>query len=178
MVRIRYRLVFQSVIFRRLPVPWQGALTGSLVVQGTYTDVVGAGSCKPCPAGMYCSMAALTEPEGHCQPGYYCIQGSSSSSPVSAEYLTLLQTFWDYKSFHKPYSFYFLASGGASIWRSLPTGTLLPCWHDTPKRDAMPCWHLEWTEGSPGCHMVSALCPWVFLQYVWPRCSCRTLCTR
>ncbi|OPJ68136.1 hypothetical protein AV530_013665 [Patagioenas fasciata monilis] len=49
---------------------------------GTYTDVVGAGSCKPCPAGMYCSVAALTEPEGRCQAGYYCIQGSSSSSPV------------------------------------------------------------------------------------------------
>lgn len=106
-VRIRYRLVFQSVIFSRLSLRWQGTLTRSLIVQGTYTDVVGAGSCKPCPAGMYCSVAALTEPEGHCRPGYYCIQGSSSSSPVSVGYLTLLQTFWCYQSFHKPYSFYF-----------------------------------------------------------------------
>ncbi|CAM9824345.1 unnamed protein product [Bubo scandiacus] len=49
---------------------------------GTYTDVVRAGSCKPCPAGMFCSMVGLTEPEGHCQPGYYCVQGSSTSSPM------------------------------------------------------------------------------------------------
>ncbi|NXU76319.1 AB24G protein, partial [Oreotrochilus melanogaster] len=49
---------------------------------GTYTDVTRSGSCKPCPAGMFCSLAALTQPEGHCQPGHYCIQGSSTSSPV------------------------------------------------------------------------------------------------
>lgn len=42
----------------------------------------------------------------------------------------------------------------------------------------MPCWHLERTEGSPGCYLVSSLCPWIFLQYVWPRCSWRTLYTR
>ncbi|XP_031989756.1 SCO-spondin-like isoform X5 [Corvus moneduloides] len=49
---------------------------------GTYTDVERAGSCKPCPAGMFCSRAGLPEPEGHCQPGHYCSQGSSTSSPV------------------------------------------------------------------------------------------------
>ncbi|XP_032305021.1 zonadhesin-like isoform X2 [Coturnix japonica] len=53
---------------------------------GMYTDVLGAGTCKPCPAGMYCSMAGLTEPEGPCQPGYYCSQGSSSSSPVGLSF--------------------------------------------------------------------------------------------
>ncbi|NWR34327.1 WBC30 protein, partial [Tachuris rubrigastra] len=49
---------------------------------GTYSDVVRAGSCKPCPAGMFCSTAGLAEPEGPCQPGYYCSPGSSTSSPV------------------------------------------------------------------------------------------------
>ncbi|CAM5128032.1 unnamed protein product, partial [Natator depressus] len=52
---------------------------------GTYTDILGAmgtGSCKPCPAGMYCSTAGLATPEGLCQPGYYCAQGSNSTSPV------------------------------------------------------------------------------------------------
>lgn len=52
-------------------------------------------------------MTGLTEPEGHCQPGYYCIQGSSTSSPVSTEHLVLLQAFWHCKSFHKLYPFYF-----------------------------------------------------------------------
>lgn len=70
------------------------------------------------------------------------------------------------------------ASGWPFVWRSLSTRILLPCWHDTPKRDGMSCWHLEWPEGSPGCHLVSSLCPWVLLQSVWPRCSHRTLCTR
>ncbi|KYO38996.1 hypothetical protein Y1Q_0022586 [Alligator mississippiensis] len=45
---------------------------------GTY----GTGSCTPCTPGMYCSMAGLARPEGLCQPGYYCVQGSSSPSPV------------------------------------------------------------------------------------------------
>ncbi|XP_040546472.1 zonadhesin-like isoform X6 [Gallus gallus] len=58
---------------------------------GMYTDVPGAGSCKPCPAGMYCSMAGLAEPEGPCQPGYYCSQGSSSSSPVGLSFGDLCQ---------------------------------------------------------------------------------------
>ncbi|XP_039352866.1 signal peptide, CUB and EGF-like domain-containing protein 3 [Mauremys reevesii] len=51
---------------------------------GTYTDILGAmgtGSCKPCMAGMYCSTAGLPMPEGLCQPGYYCAQGSNSTSP-------------------------------------------------------------------------------------------------
>ncbi|XP_021231890.1 zonadhesin-like isoform X5 [Numida meleagris] len=58
---------------------------------GMYADVLGAGSCKPCPAGMYCSMAGLAEPEGPCQPGYYCNQGSSSSSPVGLLFGDLCQ---------------------------------------------------------------------------------------
>lgn len=70
------------------------------------------------------------------------------------------------------------ASGGPFIWRSLSTRILLPCWRDASRRDGMSCWHLEWPEGSPGCHLVSSLFPWVLLQYVWPRCSRRTLCTR
>ncbi|POI30094.1 hypothetical protein CIB84_006155 [Bambusicola thoracicus] len=40
---------------------------------------------------MYCSMAGLTEPEGPCQPGYYCSQGSSSSSPVGLSFGDLCQ---------------------------------------------------------------------------------------
>ena len=148
-------------------------------VQGSYSDVERAGSCKPCPAGMFCSRAGLPEPEGHCQPGHYCTQGSSTSSPVSDEHLALLRTFQLYQSLQKPQSTEFQPhSGGAPIWRSLPTGTLLPSWHRAPQGDAMSCWHLEWPERSPGCHLVPALCPWVFLQCVWPGCSHGTLCTR
>lgn len=73
-----------------------------------YTDVLGAGSCKPCPAGRYCSMAGLTEPEGPCQPGYYCSQGSSSSSPVSTQYLVLLQTIRHYERLHGLHQSHFL----------------------------------------------------------------------
>nr|XP_032658238.1 multiple epidermal growth factor-like domains protein 10 [Chelonoidis abingdonii] len=43
---------------------------------------MGTGSCKLCMAGMYCSTAGLAMPEGLCQPGYYCAQGSNSTSPV------------------------------------------------------------------------------------------------
>ncbi|XP_062816991.1 zonadhesin isoform X2 [Anolis carolinensis] len=51
---------------------------------GTYSDILGGTGiaiCKLCPAGMYCSKSGLVEPEGPCQPGYYCLQGSSSASP-------------------------------------------------------------------------------------------------
>lgn len=100
-VRVKYGFVFPAAIFRRLHVPWQGH-PAALSVQGTYTDVERAGSCKPCPAGMFCSRAGLPEPEGHCQPGHYCSQGSSTSSPVSAQHLASLRTLRPYKSFHKP----------------------------------------------------------------------------
>ncbi|KAH0623289.1 hypothetical protein JD844_031443 [Phrynosoma platyrhinos] len=52
--------------------------------QGTYSDILGGTGiaiCKLCPAGMYCSKSGLMAPEGPCQPGYYCLQGSSSASP-------------------------------------------------------------------------------------------------
>nr|XP_020649902.1 multiple epidermal growth factor-like domains protein 11 [Pogona vitticeps] len=52
---------------------------------GTYSDSwggTGMGTCKMCPAGMYCSKPGLVVPEGPCQPGYYCLQGSSSAFPA------------------------------------------------------------------------------------------------
>ncbi|XP_028563977.2 uncharacterized protein LOC114585457 [Podarcis muralis] len=52
---------------------------------GTYSNLLGGtgmSTCKPCPAGMYCSKSGLAVPEGPCQPGYYCLQGSSSASPA------------------------------------------------------------------------------------------------
>ncbi|KAF7241191.1 Sushi, von Willebrand factor type A, EGF and pentraxin domain-containing protein 1, partial [Varanus komodoensis] len=52
---------------------------------GTYLDIPGGtriGTCKPCPAGKYCSKPGLVWPEGSCQPGYYCLQGSGSNSPT------------------------------------------------------------------------------------------------
>lgn len=59
-------------------------------VQGTYSDFMGGRglhSCKPCPAGMYCSKPGLAVPEGLCQSGYYCLQGSNSASPVSLVFI-------------------------------------------------------------------------------------------
>lgn len=178
-VRVKYRFVFQAAIFRRVPIPRQGH-PGALSVQGSYSDVERAGSCQPCPAGMFCSRAGLPEPEGHCQPGHFCTQGSSTSSPVSAEFLHCSELSGSTKAFrnHNKLDFDSLPSGGASIRRSLPTRTLLPSWHQAPQGDAVSCWHLEWPERSPRCHLVPALCPWVLLQRVWPRCSCGTLCTR
>ncbi|XP_039224464.1 multiple epidermal growth factor-like domains protein 6 [Crotalus tigris] len=52
---------------------------------GTYSDTLhgtGPGTCKQCPAGMYCSKSGLVAPEGLCQPGYYCFQGSTNASPT------------------------------------------------------------------------------------------------
>ncbi|NWV58990.1 WBC30 protein, partial [Malurus elegans] len=78
-VRITHWLVFPAGIFR-FPSPRQGH-PAVFSVQGMFMDMERAGSCKPCPAGMFCSRAGLSEPEGQCQPGHYCSQGSSTSSP-------------------------------------------------------------------------------------------------
>ncbi|CAK8677709.1 unnamed protein product [Clavelina lepadiformis] len=36
-----------------------------------------ADNCLPCTAGMACTVAALTQPDSSCSPGYYCPVGSS-----------------------------------------------------------------------------------------------------
>ena len=49
---------------------------------GTYswrTDLKSSGECFNCPAGSYCS-GGLTEPDGLCDPGYYCEANSVTAT--------------------------------------------------------------------------------------------------
>lgn len=39
------------------------------------------GDCTICPQGRYCSQAGLSEPDGLCDPAYYCGSGSTSPAP-------------------------------------------------------------------------------------------------
>ncbi|XP_077422977.1 uncharacterized protein LOC144052618 isoform X3 [Vanacampus margaritifer] len=53
---------------------------------GTFAPSPGGTSlndCTPCPRGAFCNSTALTEPSGACSPGYFCLPGSTESSPVS-----------------------------------------------------------------------------------------------
>ena len=38
-------------------------------------------SCDPCPAGSICTQMGLTDPDGTCDPGYYCKLGATDSQP-------------------------------------------------------------------------------------------------
>ena len=38
--------------------------------------------CYPCPPGKYCDTAGIASPSGDCSAGYYCPEGSSSSTPL------------------------------------------------------------------------------------------------
>ena len=39
--------------------------------------------CNQCDAGTYCSLPGLPSPEGLCDSGYFCLSGSTSSTPAS-----------------------------------------------------------------------------------------------
>ncbi|XP_035696015.1 signal peptide, CUB and EGF-like domain-containing protein 3 isoform X1 [Branchiostoma floridae] len=52
---------------------------------GSYSNLIGladASECVQCPAGYYCSLPGLQAPLGLCDPGYFCIPGSQSPTPV------------------------------------------------------------------------------------------------
>jgi hypothetical protein len=38
--------------------------------------------CTKCFAGRYCSQKGLHEPDGLCDPGFYCIEGAFTASPI------------------------------------------------------------------------------------------------
>ena len=38
-------------------------------------------SCLPCPARRFCPDAGMTEPQGDCEGGFYCVTSESSSNP-------------------------------------------------------------------------------------------------
>lgn len=94
------------------PHPQRDSAPLRLSAQGTY----GTGSCTPCTPGMYCSMAGLARPEGLCQPGYYCVQGSSSPSPVSCGLVCQLLSQVTAKDFVPDGHFVSLIPGGTSLW--------------------------------------------------------------
>ena len=52
---------------------------------GTFSNTThrtDASECQTCSGGMYCSQTGLAEPEGPCDAGYYCTQGSDSQTPT------------------------------------------------------------------------------------------------
>ena len=55
---------------------------------GTFSNqtmLTAASECTPCLPGYYCDATGLTEPVDLCSPGFYCTQGSNSSSPPVAD---------------------------------------------------------------------------------------------
>jgi hypothetical protein len=48
---------------------------------GTYQDTTGSYECKACDQYKYCDMAGLSAPTGYCDPGFYCITGSTFAKP-------------------------------------------------------------------------------------------------
>lgn len=48
------------------------------VVQGAVSVEV----CRSCLPGHYCSAPGLSSPSGPCNPGFYCIQGSRTATPM------------------------------------------------------------------------------------------------
>ncbi|KAJ8280617.1 hypothetical protein GJAV_G00056950 [Gymnothorax javanicus] len=40
--------------------------------------------CSPCDAGRFCPSPGLSAPQGPCDPGFYCIGGASTASPVNS----------------------------------------------------------------------------------------------
>jgi len=52
--------------------------------RGRYGKIAGLESeidCEPCDAGHVCSQSGLIEPDGLCDPGYYCLGGSWTPQP-------------------------------------------------------------------------------------------------
>ncbi|XP_075462631.1 uncharacterized protein LOC142498007 [Ascaphus truei] len=53
--------------------------------RGTYSpnsQLMAEAECISCPAGFFCAGEGITEPTGHCLPGYWCIEGSKISNPT------------------------------------------------------------------------------------------------
>lgn len=53
-------------------------------ILGTYNNLTHRTSqldCELCPGGEYCDRSGLDLPTGKCSAGYYCTQGSNSSTP-------------------------------------------------------------------------------------------------
>ncbi|KAK2153848.1 hypothetical protein LSH36_283g03001 [Paralvinella palmiformis] len=51
---------------------------------GTYNNLthrVDISDCMSCAGGMYCDVQGLANPQGPCNPGYYCVSGATSSTP-------------------------------------------------------------------------------------------------
>ncbi len=52
---------------------------------GTYSSQSQLGddiSCTPCPEGWYCGEEGLTTPSGLCAPGYVCLGGADTPTPM------------------------------------------------------------------------------------------------
>lgn len=61
-----------------------GASTYEPCPQGTYGNESGLRreeDCSPCSPGTYCDGTGIPRPRGPCAEGYYCIEGSNTSSP-------------------------------------------------------------------------------------------------
>lgn len=51
---------------------------------GSYGNTTGlqlSSDCTSCDGGMHCNRYGLTRPSGLCSASFYCIEGSSSSTP-------------------------------------------------------------------------------------------------
>ncbi|KAM3922961.1 uncharacterized protein RB166_012036 [Leptodactylus fuscus] len=52
---------------------------------GTFSNMTGniaVDNCELCSSGMYCGRPGLTQPEGHCDKGYYCTRGATTAVPI------------------------------------------------------------------------------------------------
>jgi hypothetical protein len=58
---------------------------------GTFGNSTGskrAEDCTKCTPGHYCDGSGLTAPRGLCDPGYFCLEGSSTPAPMDPNNLT------------------------------------------------------------------------------------------
>ena len=54
--------------------------------EGTYNDAymsTSSADCKPCLPGKYCAGTANKQPDGDCDPGYYCPGGDTTNQPAT-----------------------------------------------------------------------------------------------
>ncbi|KPP71461.1 hypothetical protein Z043_109635 [Scleropages formosus] len=62
-----------------------GSTLPHLCPPGSYLGQVGGESvqhCGPCDAGMFCRNPGLLAPQGPCSPGFYCLGGASTATPI------------------------------------------------------------------------------------------------
>jgi hypothetical protein len=52
---------------------------------GNSTGLRRVEDCTPCLPGSYCDGSGLTAPRGPCDPGYYCLEGSSTPAPIDPD---------------------------------------------------------------------------------------------